>query len=180
MSARSSPTQYGVVPIIVHWLTAILVITTIVLGFLSASSADDGFRKLVLSFHLPIGLAILALTVFRIGWWVFADRYPADPLGTPPMQARIVLWSHIGFYVLLMLMTLSGIGLVALSDAADVIFADGSAALPDFSDYAPMIGHGLGALLITALVVVHIGAVIYHQMVRKDGLIHRMLPGAPE
>jgi len=177
MAMHSTSQHYGTVPIIVHWLTAVFVITLIILGFASASSTDDAFKAAMLSFHLPLGLAVLVLTVFRIAWWVLFDRMPEDPPGTPTLQAKIVFWSHIAFYVLLMLMTLSGVGLVALSGAADVIFGDVAGPLPVFSEFAPMIGHGLGAFAITALIIVHLGAVLFHQFVRKDGLLGRMTFG---
>lgn len=63
MALRSTSQHYGTVPIIVHWLTAIFVIALIILGFASASSTDDAFKAAVLSFHFPLGLAVLALTV---------------------------------------------------------------------------------------------------------------------
>jgi len=46
--------------------------------------------------------------------------------------------------------------------------------LPDLNDFAPRVPHGIGARLLVALLVLHAGAALYHQIIRKDGLLSRM------
>ncbi|MDO9296294.1 cytochrome b [Bradyrhizobium sp.] len=46
--------------------------------------------------------------------------------------------------------------------------------MPDFSKYSPRAPHGIGARLLIALVVLHVGAALYHQFGRRDGLLRRM------
>jgi cytochrome b561 len=36
--------------------------------------------------------------------------------------------------------------------------------------------HGLAAFLLVALVGLHVGAALYHQYIRRDGVLRRMLP----
>ena len=38
--------------------------------------------------------------------------------------------------------------------------------------------HEVVAWILAALVVLHIGAAVYHWKVRRDDVLHRMLPGA--
>ncbi len=66
----------------------------------------------------------------------------------------------------------SGIGLIALSGAAPAIFTGGS--LPNFDIYPPRIPHGIGARLMLALIALHVAAALFHQFVRRDGLLKRM------
>jgi cytochrome b561 len=74
---------------------------------------------------------------------------------------------HIFFYVVILGMIVSGIGMVPLSGAGPVIFG-GEGSLPDFWKYPPRIPHGIGARLLLALLVLHTGAALYHQFVRRD------------
>lgn len=71
-------------------------------------------------------------------------------------------------------MVASGIGMIALSGAAPLIFGGESALLPDFWKYPPLLPHAIGARLLLALLVLHVGAALYHQFVRRDGLLWRM------
>jgi cytochrome b561 len=128
----------------------------------------------ILQWHVPIGLSVLVLTLARILWWVIADRHP-DPLGTGA-QALAAKAGHAALYVLLLVMTLSGIALMALSGAGEVVFFGSTAPLPDFGDYLPRIPHGIGSKLMIALVVLHIAAAIWHQRVKRDGAMTRILP----
>jgi cytochrome b561 len=50
----------------------------------------------------------------------------------------------------------------------------GAGTLPDFEDFAPLVAHGIGAMLLIALLVLHTGAALHHQFVRRDGIFRRM------
>ena len=80
---------------------------------------------------------------------------------------------HIFFYIVILGMIASGIGMVALSGAGPVIFGE-EGTLPDFWKYPPRIPHGIGARLLLALLVLHTGAALYHQFVRRDSLLGRI------
>ncbi|MEK1933846.1 MAG: cytochrome b/b6 domain-containing protein [Pararhizobium sp.] len=49
--------------------------------------------------------------------------------------------------------------------------------MPNFTDYPPRAPHGLGGVLLVALPVSHAGAALYHQFIRRDGLLWRMWYG---
>lgn len=158
----------------IHWLSAILVLVLIVLGFRAAGTVDPAAKAALLRLHLPIGIAVLALTVLRIVWWWRFDRKPDPIAGSPHWQERAAQAVHILFYVVLLGMIASGISMMVLSGASPVIFGGQGAALPDFSKYLPRVPHGIGAWLLIALVVLHAGAALYHQFGRRDGLLRRM------
>ena len=46
--------------------------------------------------------------------------------------------------------------------------------VPDFSALIPRVAHGIMARLLLALFVLHFGAAIYHQVIRRDHLLARM------
>ncbi|MBP2446001.1 cytochrome b561 [Rhizobium leguminosarum] len=69
-----------------------------------------------------------------------------------------------------------GVGMIALSGAAQSIFGAGME-LPDFHLYPPRLPHGLGANLLLGLLFTHVGAALFHQFIRSDGLLSRMWYG---
>ncbi len=173
MPAKSSATHYGTVAVTLHWLSALLIVILIVSGFRASGMQDSEAKAGILQLHVPCGAAILLLTLARIGWWIFADSKPAS-VPMPGWQDRSSRAVHFLFYVVILGMAASGIGMMVLSGAGPIIFGDEASTLPDFRDYLPRIPHGLGARLILALFVVHAGAALYHHTFKKDGLLGRM------
>ena len=92
----------------------------------------------------------------------------------PRWQARSARAVHVLLYAVILGMGASGIGMLVLSGAGDSLFDAASAPLPDFWQYAPRKPHSFGAKFLIALLVLHVGAALYHQMVLRDGLIRRM------
>ena len=162
---KSSPDRYGSVAVTIHWLTAILIV-----------AADSAIQAGFLRVHIPAAIIVLLLTLFRIVWWWRFDRKPIPVEGPPPWQGRFARFVHVAFYVVILGMVASGIGMMVLSGAGPIIFG-GSGDLPDFHDYPPRVPHGIGAPLLIVLLVFHAGAALYHQFVLRDGLLGRMWYG---
>ena len=174
MGLKSTIDRYGSMAVSLHWLSAILVLVLIVLGFRVAGTVDPVAKAALLRLHLPIGIAVLVLTALRIVWWWRFDRKPDPAAGSSHWQERAAQAVHILFYVILLGMIASGIGMMVLSGAGPTIFGGQDVALPDFSKYSPRAPHGIGARLLIALVVLHVGAALFHQFGRRDGLLRRM------
>lgn len=173
MATMSTPDKYGTVAITIHWLSALLILILIGSGFRASSMEDVAAKASILRFHLPVGIAILLLTLARIGWWWWADKKPA-PVEMAKWQSRVSYLVHMLFYVLILGMAASGIGMIASSGAGPTIFGGSSEPLPNFQDLLPRIPHGIGARAMIALFIAHVGAAIYHHVIKKDGLIARM------
>lgn len=172
MSLKSSATRYGSVAITMHWLTAVLILALFATGLLAAGQADPAAQLALVRFHVPLGTAVLLLTVLRIVWWWGADRRPDPPAGQPGWQKFVAHAVHIALYAVILLLAASGIGTLILSGALPAIIA--GATLPDFDTVAPRLVHGLASRLMLALLAVHIGAALWHQFVRRDHLLARM------
>jgi cytochrome b561 len=174
MGLRSTADRYGVMLVSIHWLSALLIIILVASGFRAANTVDPAAKAAILRLHVPIAIALLVLTIVRLGWWWGFDRKPDPVTGSPRWQERAAQAVHVLFYVVILGMIASGIGLMALSGAAPMIFGGAGASLPDFWEYPPRLPHGIGARLLLALVVLHVGAALYHHFVRRDGLLWRM------
>jgi cytochrome b561 len=169
---KSSSSQYGRVAILIHWSSALAVILAFAAGFVVANVAAPAQQAPILIVHIVLGLIVFALTLLRIAWWLTADRHPAPPADQPRWQRRTATAVHLGLYVLLVLMATSGIATLLLSGALPAILAGGP--VPDLSALIPRIAHGIMSKILLALFVVHFGAALYHQFVRRDRLLARM------
>lgn len=170
---KSSVDRYGTVAILIHWTSALLIIGLLISGFRATAALDAATKAGFLRFHVPMGLFILALTVFRILWWQFADRKPASLPGDR-LQTATANIVHLLFYVVIIGMVASGIGMLALSGAGSAIFSPGMTVLPDFTTYAPRIPHGIAARALVALLALHVGGALYHHFIKNDRIFARM------
>lgn len=174
MALKSTPDRYGRVAIAIHWLSAILILGLLAAGFLAADSPNSQAKAAILRLHTPVGIAVLLLTVVRIGWWLFADRKPAPVTGTARWQALAAKAVHGLLYLATLGLAVSGIGLMALSGAGQILFGGAPGPLPDFWDFTPRYGHAIAARLMLVLLATHVGAALYHQFIRGDRLLARM------
>ena len=174
---KSNPSRYGAVPVTIHWLTAILILMAIITGFRAGGSMDLAAKAAFLRVHIPAAIVILLLTLGRIVWWFFLDKKPLPVQGSPAWQEWLARAVHLLFYVVILGMVASGIGMIVLSGAGPAIFSGTGVELPNFLQYPPRIPHGIGANLLIALLLAHVGAALYHHFIRHDGLLWRMWYG---
>jgi len=85
---------------------------------------------------------------------------------------------HYALYLLVFLITLSGLSLSAQAGLAPIVFGGSGAPLPaDFFDFAARALHGFIAPALFLLILLHVGAAFYHQLALKDNLLARMWYG---
>lgn len=169
--------RYGTVAVTIHWLSAVFILALLGSGFEAATARAAATKAEFLRFHMPVAIVVLLLTALRIIWWLRFDRKPLPVEGSPSWQDRIAGLVHVAFYVVIVGMVASGIGMMILSGAAPAIFGKPGAALANFSDYPPHAPHVLGAFLLVALVTLHTLAALYHEFIHGDRLLRRMWYG---
>ncbi len=174
MMSKSTSEFYGTVAVAIHWLSALLILGLLGSGFRAASLSTSDAKETLLMLHAPLGIMILVLTLVRIIWWLFVERRPEPLNNMPTWQKTASKWVHSLFYVVILGMSASGIGMMVLSGAGDVLFGSSGEKLPNFEDYLPRGPHGIGARLMLVLLAFHIGAALYHQIIIKDKLFARM------
>lgn len=172
MAAKSSETQYGTVIVTIHWVTAILIAVALAAGFAAGNASAAAEKAAMLRIHIPAAIAVLLLTLFRIVWWWKVDRKPKPVPSMPGWQDRAARGVHLLFYIVILGLTASGLGMMALSGGFPAVFGD--AAMPVFTDYPPRTPHGFGGRALAILIFVHVGAALFHQFVRRDGTLGRM------
>jgi cytochrome b561 len=139
-------------------------------------AGDPALVRLILPFHMALGITALLLTLVRIGWWIWGDTRPAPVAGLPAAQewaSRIV---HGLLYLVILVLASSGITTIILSGAIPALLS--GAPLPDFAGLIPRTAHGIAGRALLVLLAAHIGAALYHQFIRRDRLLARMGIGA--
>jgi cytochrome b561 len=173
---KSTTDRYGTIAVTMHWLTAIVLLVALVSGFRAGNAVEPLAKAALLRVHIPAAIMVLLLTVCRIAWWSLFDKKPLPAKGAPSWQERLARVVHLVLYVVILGMIASGFGMIALSGAVQAIFGAGTE-LPDFHLFSPRLPHGLGANLLLALLFTHVGAALFHQFIRSDGLLWRMWYG---
>jgi cytochrome b561 len=174
MTKESTPARYHPLHVILHWLIALLVLMMLAVGKFAMPGipADDPQKVSMLQIHSYIGMAIGLLLVVRLIMRFTVKRPAAADAGNAFLNflARVV---HFLLYFFMIGMALSGFGLFQQANLPAVF--SGTAPYPaDLFQYVPRMGHGFTSWLLLAMVVLHFGAAMYHQFIRKDNLLGRM------
>jgi cytochrome b561 len=178
MSNERTSSRYGTFPILLHWVSAVLIAWLVVSGFRIADTSDLVAKAGMLRLHVAAGVSVAILTLIRAGWWLLIERKPAEPEGTPAMQATAARLMHGTFYVVIIGMASSGMVMMATSGAGPIVFGGSDDLLPNFKEFVGRVQHGMGARLMLGLVALHVGAALYHQYILRDQILARIGIGA--
>jgi cytochrome b561 len=173
-------TSYTVPARLLHWTMAGLLLAMIPAGFMMVlPGLDKSVQNALFIFHKNTGVLLLVLAIVRIAYRL---RRPAPPLPDhiPAWQARAARASHLALYLLMIIMPLAGyIRVKAGGFPIETLDAMGFPSLVARSDTIAGVAKGVhyfGAFAITALVIVHILASVYHGIIKRDGGFSRIWP----
>jgi cytochrome b561 len=161
-----------------HWLMAAMVLTMLFIGIAMVASLGD--YHLLVSIHRPLGIAILILVVIRLVTRL-SSTLPPFPATMSPQERVAAHASEIVLYTLLFVQPL--VGWAMLSAARYPIALFGSVHLFPILPHNVMVyavlrqTHTILAYLFFLAFVAHFGAVLFHTLIVRDGLLSRMLPG---
>jgi cytochrome b561 len=173
-TAYSSPQR------MLHWITALFVFATIPLGIAMVNARPGPTQNMLYELHWSCGFVILALTVIRLAAR-FANPPAPLPASVPAASAKMAHVVHILLYVLLIGMPIGG--WIGKSAFGGDIYVFWLVPIPRIWGDAPDFGkrilqmHFAGGLLMTLLLLGHIGAALFHGIVKKDGVLQRMTRG---
>jgi cytochrome b561 len=181
---------YSPVAIALHWLIAVAVIFNLCLGeyFGDLPRGDPNLFALV-QFHKSVGLTVLVLSLARLAWRLI-NPVPPLPASMHPAMRVLARATHVLLYVLIIAIPLSGWAMVSASPLGLPTMYFGLFQWP----HIPLLAHlpraqkiplrhdlmAVHATLATAaiaLIAIHIAGALYHQFVRRDDVLGRMLPG---
>jgi len=170
---------YGNVARVFHWLTVLLVFSTIPIGWIMTQELPRPTQNLLFVLHKNLGVIILTVVAARL-LWRFVSPPPPAPATLPALQRRVAMLVHFGLYGFLLLMALSGyVRVIAGGFPIESLNALGVPPLlaknEPLADAAKAL-HATAIFGLLALIAVHVGAASYHGLVRRDGVLARMWP----
>lgn len=173
----SKPTRYHPVLAVIHWVSALLVISMLLFGIFLLKQMPNTTAKIpFLAIHMVIGITILLLTITRIVVR-FATKLPAPARSGNFFLDMLGNITHILLYIGMLGMGLSGLAIASEAGLMGIVFGRSGSALPqNLYIFPARIGHMYIALGLLALIGLHLAGVVYHQFLRKDKLISRMSP----
>ncbi len=165
-----------------HWLLAVLVVAAYITAQIGGS---------LIEWHGRVGIAITGLLVFRLVWGVIGSTYArfADFVPGPAhLWAHLRgHWSGLGHNPLGALSVLALLG-VMLYQAVTGLFSNDEIAFSgplralvssDTGDWLSSL-HRQNYWLIIVLVGLHVSAVLFYALVKKDNLVRPMITGMKE
>lgn len=172
--SKNTPARYHPMQVGLHWLIVVLVFTAFIIGKIMSDLPNDSGKIASLAIHMTLGTITLIVLVAR-----FIARFRLPRPAPATTGSAFLDWLgkviHYALYALVFLMTVSGMSLSMQAGLLPIVFGGSSAALPaDFYAFNARMLHGFVAPALLLLVVLHVGAALYHQFLLKDNLLARM------
>jgi cytochrome b561 len=165
---------------VLHWLIAILLLATIPIGVtMTTEGLARSTQDAMFIFHKNVGVLIFLLMTARL---IYRLAVPPPPLpaSVPDWQRRIAGITHGLLYLLVFVMAISGyIRVVAGGFPLESLDALGVPRLAPRSDSLAETAkavHSTTRWVLIPLILLHIGAGLFHGIVKRDGVLSRMLP----
>lgn len=172
-----TPERYGTVTRVLHWGMALLFAAQ----FLSAGARallprGDALRDSLWSYHITLGITLFVLVILRGVWGLInLSRRP----GHEGKLGRFAKYGHLAIYGLMIVVP--GMRILASAGSERGLTYLGLQIFPPRETeiewmQLPAVLHGEMGWLLAVLLVGHIFmAVGWHHMMRKDGILRRMV-----
>ncbi|MEX0732618.1 MAG: cytochrome b/b6 domain-containing protein [Aquisalimonadaceae bacterium] len=176
--------RYALGPRLIHWAVVVLVLYSLAsgltLGALGFEGARDAFGANVTNFlytyHKTSGVLILGLMLLRLAAR-FAYGKPAYVNPLSPARRIASEAVHGLLYIMLLIQPVLGWLATASGDFPVQFFAatlPGLIGVNEDLSHTLFFWHGIVAWIILGLITVHIAAALYHRLVLRDEVMHRM------
>ncbi len=185
MQLKNSEERYATITKLFHWVMALLILGMLVMGLKMVTLPMGPDKLWVYGIHKSTGIIILFLAFLRLSWRQvnYQPKIP-EAKGIAPRIFKLMEFAakttHAMIYILFFAMPFTG---WAMSNAYGFpVSVYGWFVMPNLvapdKDLAKTLEtiHDYGAYLLIALLVMHVGAALFHHFILKDIVLKRMLP----
>ena len=171
--------SYSRIAVLLHWSIAILIIAQLIGGSVLDFFADGTLKFTLYQWHKTFGLIVLALSLSRLYWRLINPVPPLSPT-LQPWEKKIAHLVHIAFYGVMILVPLSGWIMVSGSKTGVPTYFLMLESLPFYHLPTQAIAglaheaHEILSNATIALIALHVGGALKHQIIDKEPAIERM------
>lgn len=180
MRLRDTADGYGWISILLHWVTAIVILYLLYLGS-TIGSLEGEFRTAAVDRHTSVAMAAYALLLLRVVWR-FVAHHPGPTEAQRGWAFTLGKWTHYAMVAAIAIMLVSG-PLMQRAYGREIRvfdwFSVPAPAEPSFglASFLHAI-HSLSALFLFLAIVLHIGGVYKHTAFNQDGTLAKIIiPG---
>jgi cytochrome b561 len=172
------PRRWSAATIALHWLSAVLVILLLGLGWFMVHGAATKFDLYQL--HKSLGFLSLAFLIARLAARL-GSAAPSGPPSTPLWERRLAGAAHAAFYLLLLAAALSGWLVVSAAIIPvptrffDLVVIPNLTGADAALEATATVIHYAASRLIMALMIVHVAAALKHHFIDRDDVLARMV-----
>jgi cytochrome b561 len=169
--------QFAAFSRLLHWTMAAMLLTQLCIGVAMVVSLAN--YHVLVSIHRPLGVTILILVVIR-----FVNRQltslPPFPATMSRAERLAATASEYAMYGLMFVQPLVGWGMLSAARYPIILF--GPLHLPFVLPHDAMLyavlrkAHTILAYLFFLMFLAHIGAILFHTLIVRDGILKRMAP----
>ena len=179
MRWRNNTHQWGVISLLLHWLSALVLFAMFALGlWMTDLNYYHSWYHDAPALHKGVGVLLLIVTLFRLLWRLLDGR-PVELPEHLPWERIVAKYVHIFLYFLLFVVMISGY-LISTADGRPLsVFGWFSlpATLHGIKAQEDLAGtvHLLLAIAFIALALLHAVAALKHHFIDRDRTLRRML-----
>lgn len=164
--------KYSKGNIIIHWVTAILILTLFPLGkYMSGLSASE--KMSFIKLHAVLGIIVFVLTLIR-SYLFFKSKRPEDLRTGSKFNDKLAIWIHNAFYFLLIGISIAGLATMISGGYVDALKSGTSDLILSKENIMSLKAHGVLATIMIILLVLHVLGVIKHYVLTKENTLKRM------
>ncbi|MDN7133678.1 cytochrome b [Halomonas sp. MC140] len=174
---RNTQRGWGIVSILLHWLSALVIIGLFALGWwMTGLGYYDPWYNQGPWVHRSIGVLLLFATLGRLVWRLCQ---PTPRLEGSRLEIIAAHLGHIGLYAVMLLVMISGYLISTANGRGVSVFGwfEVPALLQNFPNQASLAGdvHWYGALMLMFLAAGHTLAALKHHWLNRNKTLVRMM-----
>lgn len=177
---KNTPAQYGIPAKAFHWVSALIVLGLLLLGFYMAGLTPGPGKLSLYWWHKSFGSLLFFIVIARL-LWRFTNGQPDPVQGHKPWERLLAKAVHVLLYIGMIGMPLSGLLMSAAGDFPRPFF--GLFNMPDIipgrNDALMNLMrevHEIAAFCLLGAVGLHGAGAFKHHFIDRDATLTRMLP----